>query len=272
MESEFGRLDSPLAQNSPPPAGFLSVRNRSGFVPFFLSAARAAVFPLWCAGCGVEEAILCNSCRSQAITRVSGLFSCPGCGRSVPGGSRCGRADCRRRTSLDGLFSAGLYADPVLRTLLQQYKYEGVLAAGEELGLIFRSCLERHVLVWRGQAATVTALPLHPIRQAWRGFNQAACFGRLAAGVLGLSFVGGLLKRRFRWRRQADLADAGERRGNASGSFAPTARLTAGSVGRGETIILVDDVYTSGATLNEAAKTLKNAGYAAVYGMTVLRG
>jgi len=73
-------------------------------------------------------------------------------------------------------------------------------------------------------------------------------------------------------RRQADLADAGERRGNASGSFAPTARLTAGSVGRGETIILVDDVYTSGATLNEAAKTLKNAGYAAVYGMTVLRG
>ena len=156
--------------------------------------------------------------------------------------------------------SLGRY-DGALRRLIHLLKYDGIEPLGAELG-------EKLALLGPrlGSADVVTATPLHWGRHWQRGFNQAALVARQAARVWGLPFEADLLRRVRSTAPQAGRTRA-ERLSNVRGAF--RARDKAAVAGR--RIILVDDVMTTGATLEACARALRRAGARGVAAATLAR-
>jgi predicted amidophosphoribosyltransferase len=115
--------------------------------------------------------------------------------------------------------------------------------------------------------AVIVPIPLAPIKQATRGFNQAEIFGQELARLTGRPAVPRVLCRARGGPAQATLEDAVARRANARGKFAVRVPF-----GAGRRFVVVDDVATTRATLGDAARALKEAGAGEVWGVTVLRG
>lgn len=226
----------------------------------------AAVFPDTCAGCGEEGLVLCDGCRTKVSGRLGAAFACPGCGRRVGSLGRCGRNGCRK-SAADAVVSLGSYAEPSLGNLLRRWKYDGARAEGETfLGLCRDAWTSAAVWPAVAVGAAVVPVPLHPFRLALRGFNQAAVLGRALADAVGLRMESGLLRRRFSWRRQAVLNTSDRRKMTAESFLVRSGRHVPSSC------LLVDDVLTTGTTLEACAAALKAAGAVRVIGLAILRG
>ena len=173
--------------------------------------------------------------------------------------ARCGtRAGAVERSRALGPY------DRVLRDLVHALKYSGRRSVAPRLAALMR---ERCAAVLAG-ADAVVPVPLHPRRQWTRGFNQADEIARR----LGLPRWP-LLRRTRRTHPQADL-EAGERWRNIQGAFAIRRGLRASLLRgrlRGACVVLVDDVSTTGATLEACAAALREGGAAAVRALTVAR-
>ena len=169
---------------------------------------------------------------------------------------RCPR--CRRgRPSLDRARAIGAY-DGVLRAIVHALKYEGRRSLARPLAMMMR---DRGAEILAG-AACVVPVPLHPSRRRARGFNQSVDLARR----LGLPVRHAL--RRVRATAVQTTLPAAQRHRNVRGAFAATrvARTL-----RGATVVLVDDVCTTGATLDACARTLKEAGVVEVRALTAAR-
>jgi ComF family protein len=237
----------------------------------FVAAARqlvepvlAVVFPARCAACGhpLEEpgrGPLCERCWAR-LPRHAGR-PCD-CGFPVPrGGERCGR--CRRGLSpLTRGASLGPW-EGSLRTAVAELKYRGRRRLAGRLAALL---LERPEVRELLRGAALVPVPLHPRRRAERGYNQAELLARALATRSTAPLAPGLLTRRLDTPRQTGLA-AAQRRRNVRGAFGvPRPERVAGRV-----LVLVDDVYTTGATLRACAETLRRAGAAEVRVLTLAR-
>ena len=148
--------------------------------------------------------------------------------------------------------------DGALRSILHAFKYDGRRSLADPLGAMMR---QRGADVLSG-AACVVPVPLHPSRRRHRGFNQAADLAR----TLRLPMIDAL--RRVRATpTQTDLP-AAQRHRNVRGAFALT---RAGRTIHGLVVVVVDDVSTTGATLEACARTLKEAGAVEVRALTAAR-
>ena len=180
----------------------------------------------------------------------------------APASPRCRR--CRRPHALIRRRRAVGPYEGVLRQLVHVFKYEQRRTLAAPLGRLMRQA-------GAGMLAgvdCVVAVPLHPRRQRARGFNQAA---ELAAR-LGPPVVGAL--RRTRATTPQTELPAGQRRRNVRGAFAPARRFGArprGAVVEGSCVMLVDDVTTTGATLDACARVLRRAGAREVRALTLAR-
>ncbi|HLA78960.1 MAG TPA: ComF family protein [Vicinamibacteria bacterium] len=215
----------------------------------------AVVFPSHCPACGggvahPSRGPLCDACW-QLLPRHGGP-RCP-CGVSLPprAPGRCGR--CRRGLSpFEAGASLGPY-DGVLRTLLHELKYHGRRKVAARLA--------EALLTLPGVASVVepgvvlVPVPLHPRRRRERGYNQSELLAQELAKRAGLEVAAPALVRRKDTAPQTGLR-AASRRANVAGAFA--VRKRARIVGR--TVVLVDDVCTTGATARACAHALREAG------------
>ena len=221
--------------------------------------ARQAL-PQCCALCAAAagDALLCDDC-SGALPRLAA--PCPRCALPTEGATECG-ACLRSPPPFLSTLAAYTYAFPVDR-LLQRLKYAGALALADWAA----TALAQRVVARAGQGASMpdvlVALPLSPMRQRERGFNQAYEITRRVAPRVGIASAL-LLERVKSGPPQASLPWSG-RAANVRGAFA-----CRGAV-RGRNIALVDDVMTTGATLAEAARTLRRGGAASVAAWVIAR-
>lgn len=158
-------------------------------------------------------------------------------------------------------YAAFAYAPP-LDHLVQSLKYRGQLAIGRVLGTLLAERVAARGL--HLEVDVVLPVPLHPHRHGARGFNQAAEIGRWVARRLDLRLDPGLATRRRDTRPQVGLAVA-QRHGNLAGAF------EAARAARGLRVALLDDVTTTGRTLQELALVLDRAGAASVDAWCVAR-
>jgi predicted amidophosphoribosyltransferase len=228
--------------------------------------AARAVFPHHCVGCRREGSVLCDACAVDASAKMPGVSLCPACTAPSPFGAPCSSA-CRDRSALDGVLAAGRYATPLLQALLRDYKYAGIDEAGARLRSLFGCFLDAHAALLAPYAgATVVPVPMHPLRLALRGFNQADLFGREVARAVGGRVDTRMLRRGFSFATQASRPEKERRRSAISGTVSHRGIRPDGPC------IVVDDVYTTGATVRACALALRRAGAERVYGLTVLRG
>jgi competence protein ComFC len=215
------------------------------------------ILPPRCGGCRRVGAWLCERCRAQ-IRRLEEPL-CRRCGVELPSASRtCG---CRTRLrSLTRLRSAVAYEGPVEHAV-HRFKYEGWRRLAEPLAQLLA---ER--LVVEGVAARwVVAVPLHPARMRQRGFNQADLLSRELRRRLVLGAPPGVLVRTRETPPQVGH-DRRRRLSNVRDAFA-----WQGDDLMGESILIVDDVATTGATLDACASALRAAGSGPVTGVSVAR-
>ena len=113
---------------------------------------------------------------------------------------------------------------------------------------------------------TIVPVPLHPKRLRWRGFNQAVLLGREVSRLWRIPMDPFILSRSRETPPQTQLAEE-ERRRNVRRAFAPNPEKSL----EGKSLLLVDDVYTSGATVNECSRALLRAGAKEVHVLTLAR-
>jgi len=184
-------------------------------------------------------------------------MSCAVCALPLGDGDRCGRC-VLRPPSFDRTFAPFCYEFPVDR-LVQSYKYRGLLACAAwfaDAMVAARPALAR--------GAVLVAMPLAPARQRERGFNQSLELARALSRRTSIPLAIGAAARVRETRPQADLPWA-DRAPNIRGAFACTAAVA------GRHVIVVDDVMTTGASLEELALTLRRAGACAVDNWVVAR-
>jgi ComF family protein len=215
------------------------------------------VYPPRCVLCGRLGPFLCEGCEA-ALPRADGR-RCDACWLPLSGAA-C-EACALHPTSLSRLRSLYRYQGEV-RRLVHAYKFGGVSALGRPLGLQLAAGYRDHGL----DADAVAAVPLTGARKRQRGYNQAALGGREAATELGLPYLEPL-RRRGHATPQAGSASAEQRRQNVRDAFAPAPGVQV----RGQRILLIDDVATTGATLSACAGVLLSMGASAVVGLTLAR-
>jgi ComF family protein len=227
------------------------------------------LYPRRCAVCDADldpRAVdpLCSGHRRE-IVLTEGPF-CDRCGKRMfaPAGDGLLCADCREtRRYFDRGFSATVYND-VMRALVHRFKYDMreylAVSFARWMGEFMRSQVDVATL------DAIVPVPLHWRRFHYRGFNQAVALARPLARQFSLPLISRVLRRTRHTVPQVQLQPE-EREKNIRGAFhvrRPT-RI------EGLRLLLVDDVFTTGATLNECARVLKDAGAAAVTAFTLTR-
>lgn len=209
-----------------------------------------AAIPRDCLLCGSasEQGSLCVSCRT-ALPRLPAA-RCPICASPSPASAICG-ACLADPPFFQRTVAAAAYAFPV-DALIQACKYAGNLAAGRALSELLADVISREPA-----PDVIIPMPLHPARLRERGFNQALEIARPLAAATGVPLVTDACARIKDTRPQVSLPRK-QRHRNMRGAFSALRRLD------GMRIAIVDDVITTGNTLNEAAKALRRAGAARV--------
>ncbi len=222
------------------------------------------LFPKRCVSCGRLGSYICTKCFSQIEFIEKPV--CPVCQRQAIGGKT--HPGCQGRYRLDGLVIACKYRGPVKKAI-QKMKYKWIFDVGEVLINFLTDSLWKFDLP---ASYILVPIPLHPRRKKWRGFNQSELLAKILGGSFGVD-VCNLLVRTLEGSTQVGL-DRESRKENVKGAFAPRfAQSKSSSFNiEGKNIILVDDVYTSGATMAECAKVLKKAGAKEVWAMAVALG
>ncbi len=237
-----------------------------------LNALASVMFAAPCRVCGgalrnASRIPICTDCL-EGFHRITGPV-CLGCGRPItsPVAAEAGHPLCR-------LCRAGFYAferarsfaayDDALSEAISLLKYEEVTRLGQWFAARLAETVAREGLEWR--ADVVVPVPLHPERQRERGYNQAELIARPLARRLGLRFDPHLLVR-TKPRPPRLLLSRRERWESVRGAYATRPGREVDNL----RVLLVDDVMTTGATLDSCARALKDAGAAAVAGLTVAR-
>jgi len=225
-------------------------------------------FPRSCAGChgpaGEEFLYLCWNCLTKirfvkppycllcgdpAHGDLPDTYFCSGCTLKKP------FFDCAR--------SAAVYTG-LIKEMILDFKYRGAIWLSSDLGQLMFACLSAHFRA--PNIDCVTCVPLHKTRERERTYNQSYLLAMEVAGRLNVR-VNECLTRPQVTASQTHLTSA-ERADNVKDMFAIKGRCNLG----GQSVLLVDDVMTTGATVNECARMLKTAGAQEVLVLTAARG
>jgi competence protein ComFC len=215
-----------------------------------------AVFPHKCV-CGKWGVLLCDDCRGQIRVDKTGL--CPICKRISEFGRTC--QACRHRSGLTGVMVLGPHKG-ILKDLIWKYKYGFIADLSEPLADLV---CERYGDFLREKRFDLTFAPISRARLRWRGFNQAELLSRKIAASLNLKCVETLHK--------ADnvMAQVGHTRRERIANMRDKISYIGPETFVNKKILIIDDVYTTGATLEECAKALRKAGYREVWGLVLSR-
>ena len=215
------------------------------------------LYPPSCGGCNAVGSRWCVECAHN--TQVITPPICPICGQVQRSDVACERCQ-ETRPHYVALRSWSVFGG-VVRNALHRLKYKRDVALGEALAQPMIHSLQAQA--W--PIDLVAPVPLGLARLAERGYNQAALLARPIALFLGLAYCPVIVQRARETRSQVGLS-AAARRENVSGAFRALPERV-----RGKRILIIDDVTTTGSTLDACAQALMEAGADRVYGMTLAR-
>ncbi len=209
------------------------------------------LFPIECLGCGKKEQWLCPACSAKIEINFKNQ-------PEIFAGSQ----------NLAGVWLAADYCQPLLIKVLHTFKYSFVSCLGQNLAEVLIRFLSFKIKQKEiSSFDLIIAIPLAHRRRLWRGFNQAEILAAEISRHFGWPNKSNLLFRRYYTRPQVGLK-AVDRIINVKGIFC----VHNGDLLKNKKVLLVDDVVTTGATMQECAKVLKASGAKEVWGLAVARG
>lgn len=215
------------------------------------------IYPPCCGGCGSKGARWCGRC--QASMRVIQPPLCRRCGRRLEASDLC--ISCERRAPPFAALRSWADFEGPLRKAIHRLKYKRDISLGDNLSRPLIGFLNS--LAW--EIDVIVPVPLGVARLKERGYNQAALIARPVALGTGRAYRPKVLSRVRETKTQVGLSIA-ERRRNVGGAFRAERE---GVVGKN--VLLIDDVVTTGSTMEACAAALLEAGAAEVYGLSLAR-
>ena len=225
------------------------------------------LFPRFCVGCGKEGQYICDSCQSS-LARIDAPV-CPKCGKPLlftPNSFEIDSLLCSGcvdwQADIDAIRSPYRF-EGVIRKAVHEFKYRNLRAIARQLA----SLLSNYLVTADSMPGDVLVpVPLHSKRLRERGYNQSFLLAKELSNLTGSRVNDTCLERNVYNVPQAKTRNVEERRLNVIGIFTCKNEDL-----RDKKVLLIDDVTTSGATLNACASALKIAGAMSVCGLTLAR-
>jgi ComF family protein len=222
------------------------------------------LFPIKCIHCGHEGDWICHKCFSSI--RINEEHHCPICEKAItPDGRTC--FSCKKKSPLDGLVISTSYKNKIISQAIHLFKYRFISDLHRPLGeLLVKSLQGTEVPI----CDLIIPIPLHSKRLRWRGFNQSDLLAtHISKNLLPIeiNLERNNLCRIKNTKSQMKISHYKERQTNMSDAF----QVIDPKIIKGKSIILVDDVATTGSTILECAKTLKKAGAKEIFAIVVAR-
>jgi len=216
------------------------------------------LFPQWCVGCGKEGEFICSACH-RSLPRIMPPL-CPRCGKPQSSGILC--PGCVSwRAEIDGIRSPFRF-DGVMRHAIHQLKYRNLRALAQSMA----GLMQDYLVAYPVSGELMVPVPLHQKRLRERGYNQSSLLAKELGKLINLPVVDDCLIRRRQAPPQARAATVEERRSNVVDAFSCRDRRL-----QDKQVLLIDDVSTSGATLDACATVLKANGATSVWGLVLAR-
>ncbi len=227
-------------------------------------------FPSFCLGCQKEGTYLCGDCKSTLEISEYNYCLCSKNPIRLQNGSKTEKCNRCRDLKLSGLYFALPYKEKSLtRKLIHQFKYQPYI---KDLAKNLAELLIEHFIItgknieeiW--QESILMPVPMETKKLKNRGYNQAEELAKELSKILKVPLISNNLVKIKKTLPQMKLS-AKERQENLKNAFfiKNTKELS------GKKIFLIDDVYTTGSTMEECAKTLKEAGIKSVWGIAIAR-
>jgi competence protein ComFC len=236
----------------------MNTLNVRGVGDKFITVLKDIFFPAQCLGCGSEGEFVCKECFKTLD--CSGVFCCPICHIETRGGGYC--VACKQ-SYIDRHVAIAFYKESELvGKILHAFKYQYIEDIKNILEKIIKDFLDKYNV----EVDIIIPVPLHKRRYVERGFNQSDIIAGIVGNMLDIP-VENILKRDRHTKQQAKLK-RNQRLENLKDAFI----LKKDVYVRGKKILLIDDVFTTGSTIQECAKVFKKAGVKEVVGFSVARG
>ncbi len=200
------------------------------------------LFPIHCLGCSKE-----------------GEFFCPDCCQKIP---------LNQKPLRKNLIVAADYKNPLVRELIHQFKYNFIKDLAQPLGQIMSSRLRAVLTI--SENTFLIPVPLHPKRLRWRGFNQTDLLSQEISQQLNIPAINNLLIRKKYALPQVKIANARQRKQNIKDAFQINSDFIQNL--KDKTIILIDDISTTGATLEQCSQALKPLKPKEIWKLVLARG
>ncbi|MDX1607601.1 MAG: phosphoribosyltransferase family protein [Candidatus Spechtbacterales bacterium] len=223
-----------------------------------------SLFPSFCYKCKKTGTYLCNECLWQ----LKALYepTCPHCDLRLPFGKLPPK--CKSELKLNRIFTCGLYSDNALGDMIRDMKYKYARALASPLSTFALWQLEQgaYLNTIKENADVIIPVPMHKRKLKKRGFNQAELIARHLSDIINVPVKTETLIKTNRTIPQVKTDSRKERLQNLEGVF----EVSNDSV-KNKTILLVDDVITTGSTMRQCAIALNSAGTKEVWGLAVLK-
>lgn len=228
------------------------------------------LFPIECLRCKKEGAWICENCYQELEKNY--FQYCLNCKEKNDYGKICEK--CEDDFYIDGILIAGNYQDKLLSQAIKTFKYKFVKNLSIHLGKFLSEFLFEQIIKEREKKpefiknikdTIIIPVPLHKKRLNWRGFNQSEELAKILAKKFSLEISTEL--KRIRHKKPQTQLKKQKRKENIKNCFA-----WSGEKIQNKNIILIDDVTTTGSTLNECAKILKENGVDEVWGLVLANG
>ncbi len=229
------------------------------------------VFPRRCLACGKNGSYLCPHCLSHLPIREEN--KCPYCEKeNTKFGELCPKCKKRKNYFLDGLIVSSYYQHPLVNSMLKNFKFSSIPDFSPLLANLLFLKVKKLGDQFPFADFILCPVPIHNLKKRERSFNQTELILYDLTSIakenkICLKTDFGLIKKIKYHAPQSKTKSLKARRDNVRGTF----RVSTGGKVIPEKIILLDDISTTGATLNEIAKTLKEKGVTEVWGLVLAR-
>jgi len=210
------------------------------------------LFPIYCLGCEQEGKFICSSCFEKIKMNEKYYFD---------------KADILKKTLV-----VGYNDDELLKQMIYRYKYNFIKDLSNPLGQLMINKLIKDIKKNNLKNLILIPIPLHPKRLRWRGFNQAELLSEEISKELNIPVINNLLIRVKNNLPQAKIQKAFQRRQNVYNVFDLNKDHSFEKEFKNKTIVLVDDISTTSATLKEAARILNILKPKQIWGLVLTKG
>lgn len=225
------------------------------------------LFPKQCYRCKQADTYLCKICCVAILQRTPEVV-CPHCLKRVPFGKL--EKQCYANFLVSSLFIATTYKNQSVKKMFRDFKYRRAKALAYPLSNLLVEWLNTHNYNhFQKTNAVVVPVPSHKSREKDRGFHPATAIAKQIAAAYQLPLATSIVYKHKNIPFQTHIKNAQQRRENVEGCFTLAPNATHQT--KAKTILLVDDIITTGSTMRECAKTLRKTRPKEIIGIAVAR-